>query len=131
MGELSNYAFRIGATSYKGYDKNPEFIKEATKRFGGYFEQTDIVNLEKIRANYVFALGIFHHLGDENLQNLAKKIFCRQLIVEVPVLGRSDNYVVRSVEEYERLLKPFKLIEEQPSGFFTPPVQRKVLIFKR
>src|SRR5690606_29440507 len=131
IGEVYTYVKQYGALKYKGYDSNKEFIAEAIKRHGDNFECCDILNIKEFKADIVFALGLFHHLNDAEIKQLVLKIECETLIVESPVLGERKEYNVRSIEQYQKLLKPYQLVDTVESGFKTPPVIRKILIFQK
>lgn len=131
IGEVKPYVMELGASIYMGYDANKDFIGEAIKRHGNSFKHTDILKQKLFKADVVFALGLFHHLSDSELTHLISKIDCEMLIAESPILGERKEYNVRSIESYKSLLKPYKLINEVESGFKTPPVLRKILIFER
>lgn len=131
IGEVKPYVMNLGASIYMGYDANKDFIDEAIKRHGNSFKHTDILKQKLFKADIVFALGLFHHLSDNEVKQLISKIDCEMLIAESPILGERKEYNVRSVNNYKTLLKPYKIINEIESGFKTPPVLRKILIFKR
>lgn len=131
IGEVKPYVMELGASIYMGYDANKDFIHEASKRHGNSFKHTDILKQKLFKADVVFALGLFHHLSDSELTHLISKIDCEMLIVESPIFGERKEYNVRSVENYQELLKPYKLINEIESGFKTPPVLRKILILEK
>lgn len=131
IGGLKPYVMELGASIYMGYDANKDFIDEAIKRHGNSFKRTDILKQKLFKADIVFALGLFHHLSDSELTHLISKIDCEMLIVESPIIGQRKEYNVRSIEDYEKLLYPYYLTDTIASGFKTPPVLRKILIFER
>lgn len=131
IGEVKPYVMDLGASIYMGYDSNKDFITEAIKRNGNSFKHTDILKQKLFKSDVVFALGLFHHLSDSEVKQLISNIDCDTLIVESPIFGERKEYNVRGVENYKALLKPYKLINEVESGFKTPPVLRKILIFER
>lgn len=131
VGEVKPYVKDLGAYFYMGYDANKDFIDEAIKRHGNSFKHTDILKQKLFKSDIVFALGLFHHLSDNEVKQLISKIECDTLVVESPIIGQRKEYNVRSIEDYEKLLKPYKLTNEIESGFKTPPVLRKILIFER
>ena len=131
IGEVKPYVMGLGASIYMGYDANEDFINEAIKRHGNSFKHTDILKQKVFKADVVLALGLFHHLNVAEIIQLISKIDCETLIVESPILGERKEYNVRSVENYQALLRPYKLIDEIESGFKTPPVIRKILLFEK
>lgn len=131
IGEVKPYVMDLGAYFYMGYDANKGFIDEAIKRHGNSFKHDDILKQKLFEAHVVFALGLFHHLSDSEVKQLVSNIDCDMLVVESPIIGQRKEYNVRSIEDYEKLLKPYKLTNEIESGFKTPPVLRKILIFER
>ena len=131
IGEVKPYVMGLGAYMYTGYDSYKEFITEAIKRHGNDFMCIDILKAYNFKADIVFALGLFHHLSDNEIKQLISKIECQTLIVESPILGERKEYNVRSFEQYQKLLKPYQLVDKVESGFITPPVIRKILIFQK
>ncbi len=62
-------------TEYWGYDISPEYIDSAQRRFGrraefhcGHFNTEQVAISPKF--NLVIAIGVLHHLGDEEARNL-------------------------------------------------------------
>lgn len=138
IGKMHKYCLDRDAKSYLGYDYNQLLINEAIGRNGNSYKNTrnvfkcvDLLKIESLKADVVFALGIFHHFNYNDLIRLLSEINCKTLIIEVPVKGKSNDYFVRSEKDYcNMLMFGYELKESFQSGFKTPPIERRILLFK-
>ncbi len=131
IGRMYDYCIKRNAILYIGIDSDEKYIKEAIKRYSSEnFILKDLTTIDTLKADVIFALGILHHLTDKQLSELNLK--CETLIIEAPIGDdMRKEYNVRTIENYQSLLPEFKLKKVLDSGFITPPVKRKILIFEK
>jgi SAM-dependent methyltransferase len=130
IGGLGLYALERGAVSYVGSDLIASYVEEGRRRH----PELDLRHAESaaapVDADVLVALGVFHHMRDEQITDLlartsARWILCEQPMGDVPF----KNYWIRPATWYANALFA--------AGFtswvwyrygFSYPIDRRILV---
>lgn len=137
MGALGPYVLERGAVSYVGTELNVGWASAGRAMYGALKGWTlhigNARDADLSQADIVCALGLFHHMNDDDVRHVLQSTSAPRVLIEQP-MGNSPlrNYKIRSKEWYVAELAEagFTKVERFPYGF-AYPIDRAILLAER
>lgn len=136
LGALGVYALERGAASYVGHEANAAWADAGRQRYGhvpGWTLHTGNARAADLGgADILCALGLFHHMRDDDVRHILRTTTARRVLIEQPMGGAFQHYLMRPQAWYRAELEEagFGQIERFPYGF-AYPVERAIFLADR